>query len=81
MTLLSAGGTLATGQALCQVSHRQLWISYIALGGSRSADELLDYIHDLVQWPDHEHDAAAHAINEYCRDLGLGLPVLYAEEL
>jgi hypothetical protein len=33
------------------------------------------------KWPAIEHNAAAYALNEYCNDLGLGLPVRYAEEL
>ena len=81
MALLSAGRSLATGQALCNMDQRRFWVSYIALGGSRSADELLDYLHDRIQWPDQEHDVAAHVLNEHCHELGLGIPVPYADEL
>jgi hypothetical protein len=81
MVLLNAGRSLATGQALCNLDQRQLWVSYIALGGSRCAEELLDYINDVIAWPGNEHDAAAYVLNERCHELGLGLPVPYADEL
>jgi hypothetical protein len=81
MVLLKAGKSLATGQALCNFEQRRLWMSYFALGGSRSADELLDYINGVIEWPGDEHDYAALALNEECCELGLGLPVRYANEL
>ena len=81
MTMLSAGRSLAAGQAMCNVSHDQFWVRYIALGGTRRSEDLLAYLRGEIDWPAGEHDAGAHALNEFCHDLGLGLPVLYAEEL
>ena len=81
MALLNAGRCLATGLALCNLGQRYFWIRYLALGGSRPYAELLAYIDGDIEWPANEHDAAAHALNEYCNELGLGLPVLYSEEL
>ena len=80
MTLLSAGKALVAGQALCNLSDRNFWVSYIAFGGTRPPDELLAYMEGNAEWSATEHDAAAHALNDHCQELGLGLPVPYADE-
>jgi hypothetical protein len=81
MTMLRAGRFLATGQAICNVTLEQFWFRYLALGGTRSPQELLAYLLGQIEWPAGEHDAGAQALNELCHDLGLGLPVPYAAEL
>jgi hypothetical protein len=81
MVLLSGGKSLATGFALSGLSMCEFWVRYAALGGARPLSELFAYLEGNIEWPPIEHDAAAHALNEYCIDLGLGVPAAYAHEL
>jgi hypothetical protein len=81
MVLLSGGNSLIIGLALSGLTMSQFWLRYTALGGSRPARELLSYLEGDIEWPPMEHDAAAHALNECCSDLGLGVPASYAHEL
>jgi hypothetical protein len=63
------------------MSLHVFWGRYFAVGGSHSADELLDYLNGISTWTATEHDAAAQALNEECATMGLGHPVAYAGEL
>jgi hypothetical protein len=81
MRTLQAGASLTVGMALTGLRVSALWVRYASLGGSHSPDELQDYLDDEAPWSAREHDVAAQALNERCSDLGLGLPVAYANEV
>jgi hypothetical protein len=81
MGTVQAGSTLAVGLALTDLDIRDLWIRYIALGGSHNRNQLGDYLHGISEWSVAEHDIAAHAINEYTSDHGQDHPVQYSDEV
>jgi hypothetical protein len=78
---LHAGAALATGLALSDFTFEQFWTTYMAMGGNHPPVELAAYLLGDVDCTPHEHDVAAHALNERCTDLGLGRPVRYADEI
>ena len=44
---------------------KDLWLRYLALGGSRSRQELQDYLSDAIGWPTSDRDLLAHALHEH----------------
>jgi hypothetical protein len=81
MTTLNAGVSLAAGLALTDLGINDLWLLYFALGGSHPRPELQKYLSGAGRWSAHEHDVAAHALNEYFVDHGLDHLVAYATDL
>jgi hypothetical protein len=81
MRTLTAGTSLVTGLAMTRLGLRTFWLRYAALGGSCAPHELVGYLDGELEWPAPEHDVAAHALNEYCAEMGLGHPVAYADEV
>jgi hypothetical protein len=81
MITVRGGTSLGTGLAITGLGLIPFWGLYFALGGSHTPDELQAYLNGESAWTAHEHDAAAHALNEYCTTIGLGYPVAYANEL
>jgi hypothetical protein len=81
MDALGGGAALASGLGMSDLSPYELWMKYLALSGSHSLRELVNYLNGLSEWTAHEHDVAAQALNEYFAARGMDHPVAYAEEL
>jgi hypothetical protein len=81
MRTVKAGTSLATGLAMTDLDLQAYWLRYFGLGGSYSRPKLQAYLAGDVTWSAHEHDVAAHALNEYFSDHGMDHPVLYADDL
>ena len=81
MDVVHAGAALAAGLALTDLDDSDLWARYLALGGSHTRLELVNYLRGSNAWAAHEHDVAALAINEYTADHGMDHPVSYADEV
>jgi hypothetical protein len=81
VSTVHAGATLAAGLALTDLGIRDLWLRYLALGGSYSCADLGHYLRGHGdEWSASEHDMAAQAVNEETSDHGLDHPVSYANE-
>jgi hypothetical protein len=81
VSVVHAGSALAAGLALTDLNDRDLWSRYLALGGSHTRPELVRYLDGHDSWTAHEHDVAAHAINEYTSERGMDHPVSYSNEV
>jgi hypothetical protein len=81
MKTIKAGSSLAAGLAMTDLTLDGLWLRYFALGGSCTRRALEAYVNDGGHWNAHEHDVAAHALNECLMDQGMDHPVLYAGDL
>jgi hypothetical protein len=81
MKAVHAGFALAAGLALTDLDDIDLWNRYFALGGAHSRPELVRYLNGHGAWTAHEHNVAAHAVNEYTSDRGMDHPVGYADEV
>jgi len=81
MRRVHAGAALAAGLALTDLEVRDLWVRYLALGGSHTCDELDAYLRGEGEWSAGEHDVAACAVNEDINDHGLDHPVSYSDEM
>jgi hypothetical protein len=81
MRTMEAGPALATRMALADLDKRELWIRYFALGGNYPYHRLCEYINGQCSGSAHEHDVAAHALNEYLDDRGMDHPVRYSHDL
>lgn len=62
------------------ISFRDLWIDYLALGGTADPAAVRGYLGGRAA-PVIEYDVLAHAINERFLDRGQNHPVPYREEL
>jgi hypothetical protein len=71
------GLTLADGMARSGLSIPQLWLRYVAIGGSATASQLRDHVVNETCTDDHEHDLIAQAINETFLEKGEDHPVAY----
>jgi len=81
MRTLHGGCALAAGLAISDLNLAQMWGRYLDLGGTHTQKELRVYLSGDTEWSTGEHDAAAHALNEYLTDQGLDHPVAYADEI
>lgn len=57
------------------LSVQQLWLRYLALGGSSDAFDVDGYLQDLVPLDDFQQDVLAQAVNEALEDLHRSLQV------
>jgi hypothetical protein len=57
---------------------KDLWLRYLALGGNRSRQELQDYLSGESGWTAGDHDLLAHALNEHLRACGSPFQLTYA---
>lgn len=72
---------LRAGLALGQMSVEQLWVSYLAVGGTMSSAELIQTLLGRREICDYQHDMLAQALNDHFVDLGLNYPVAYTADL
>lgn len=56
---------------------QQLWVAYLAVGGSHDAFDIEAYLHGLGHLSDHQQDILATAINEQLDDLYRSASVPY----
>jgi hypothetical protein len=73
--------TLRTGVALSGLDIASCWLSYVAMGGGLSYADYDLAVFSGASLCGHEHDVAAHALNEILRDQDLGSPVAYTQDL
>jgi len=81
MRTVNAGALLAAGLAMTDLGVSDLWLRYFALGGAYPRQQLQAYLAGAGAWSAHEHDVAAHALNEYFADQGMDHPVSYSDDL
>ena len=66
-------------RARAEWSVQQLWVGYLALGGSRDAFDIEAYLHGLGPLSDAHQDILANALNERLDDLYLAARVPYLD--
>jgi hypothetical protein len=73
--------SLRAGLALSGLSHDQLWLRCLAVGGTFSCDEFEAALSGRRWLTTYEHDVIAQALNDYFVERGQNHPVAYADEL
>lgn len=68
---------LAQGLHLSGLTINDLWLRYIAIGGTATLVEVDVLIHSGAVIPDYDHNLIAHALNEAFVDRGQDHPVAY----
>jgi hypothetical protein len=63
------------------LSVKDLWTEYFALGGSATPLELDAFLNGALELPSSEYDKAAHALNECFMVRGQNHPVPYFADL
>lgn len=81
MTDRAVGPILEAACAVAGLSHRDLWISYYALGGLQSPAVLDGYLTGAVVPGRGDYDLLAQALNDRFIQQELDHPVPYAEDL
>ena len=79
MTNSSAGFSLSDGWDLSGLPLTQLWLCYLALGGTASPARVQAYARGLVPPDSYQHNLIAQAINDYFIDQGGDHPVSYQD--
>jgi hypothetical protein len=79
MSGTSAGFSLSDGWDLSGLTLAQLWLRYLAIGGSASKAQVAAYARGLGCPDSYEHNMIAQAINEHFLDRGEDHPVGYRE--
>jgi hypothetical protein len=77
MRLSPPGFSLSDGWDLSGLTLSELWLRYLAVGGSASQARVAEYARGQLRPDSHEHNMIAQAINEFLRDQGEGHPVCY----
>jgi hypothetical protein len=80
MPVVSGPGTgfsLSDGWDLSGLTLTQLWLRYLALGGSASPAQVAAYARGRLRPDSYQHNMIAHAINEHFTDRGEDHPVSY----
>ncbi len=72
------GGVLERARKFAKLTHRQLWLSYLGLGGDASPVEVESYLAGGSEPTRREYNILAHALNERLMDLGLATNIQYA---
>lgn len=73
----AAAALLEAALGVSGLSFNQLWLDYVALGGSATSDELRSMLDGTARMGRSEHDLIAVALNERLEDGGFGRPVAY----
>jgi hypothetical protein len=71
------GFSLSDGWDLSGLTLAQLWLRYLALGGSASPAQVAAYARGQLRPDRYQHNMIAHAINEHFTDRGEDHPVSY----
>ena len=74
-----AGFSLSDGWDLSGLTLSQLWLRYLAVGGTASQTQVGQYASGQVRPDKHQHNMIAHAINEHFTDRGEDHPVSYQD--
>ena len=74
-----AGLSLEQGLHRSGMSHRELWLRYVGIGGDAGELELEAYLLALLRPSPLQYDLIAQAINEHFIDHGGDHPVRYAD--
>ena len=75
----SAGFSLADGWDLSGLTLIELWLRYLALGGTASPDRVEAYARGQLRPDSYQHNMIAQAINEHFTDRGEDHPVSYQD--
>jgi hypothetical protein len=59
------------------LSHYDLWVRYVGLGGNRDAFAVRSYLTGHGRFSDSDHDHLTAALNEALIDTGEGAPLPY----
>jgi hypothetical protein len=74
-----AGFSLSDGWDLSGLTLAELWLRYLALGGTASKARVAAYASGLARPDSYQHNMIAQAINEHFTDLGEDHPVSYQD--
>jgi hypothetical protein len=75
----SAGLSLSDGWDLSGLTLVELWLRYMALGGTATKAQLALYAHGPASLDLYQHNIIAQAINEHFIDRGEDHPVGYRD--
>jgi hypothetical protein len=75
------GVSLRAGLSLSELDLPQLWVAYLGLGGTMSAERLEAALRGRHSLSSHEHDLVAQALNDYFTERGQDHPVAYSDEV
>ena len=74
------GAALDNARQLADVSVRDLWMRYFALGGTASRANLSALLRGDREFGEDQYDVLVHAINERFVELDMNHPVPYAAD-
>jgi len=75
----NAGFSLSDGWDLSGLTLAELWLGYLALGGTASKARVARYARGLLRPDSYQHNMIAQAINEHFIDRGEDHPVGYQD--
>jgi hypothetical protein len=73
------GFSLSDGWDLSGLTLTELWLRYLAVGGTASPARVSAYARGLLRPDSHQHNMIAQAINEHLTDQGEDHPVSYQD--
>jgi hypothetical protein len=79
VTGTGTGFSLSDGWDLSGLSLDELWLRYLALGGTATAARVSAYARGLLHPDSYQHNLIAQAINDHFTDLGQDHPVSYQD--
>jgi hypothetical protein len=74
-----AGFSLSDGWDLSGLTLGELWLRYLAVGGTASPGRVAAYARGRLRPDSYQHNLIAQAINEHFTDLGDDHPVSYRD--
>ena len=79
MNAPATGFSLSDGWDLSGLSLTELWLAYLALGGTASSGQVAAYARGRARPDSHQHNLIAQAINDHFVGLGEDHPVGYRD--
>jgi hypothetical protein len=79
MSSSGPGFSLSDGWDLSGLTLTQLWLCYLAVGGTASQAQVAAYARGQLRPDSHQHNMIAQAINEHFTDRGEDHPVSYQD--